>query len=191
MSIGWNFRFCLLRSVRTRVSRFFSPSQNNSANHSSGRISILKAHQDGFTIIETVVTATIISILTVMSASALSYYVSSKSVETSATELKTEAREVQGLAVATGNTYRINFSANHTYTVERRQGSDWIVAKGPINLEDGVNISATQPPDFGGDRFVEFYAKGTCESGTMVIEGRFGMSKTVTLDGETVNVRIT
>jgi len=36
---------------------------------------------------------------------------------------------------------------------------------------------------------MEFYARGTSESGQIVISGRYDGSRTLTVDGETVNVR--
>lgn len=194
MPIGGNLRFCLLRRVCTHFSRSVSPSEILSCmNRHPGRFTKLRTRQDGFTLTESMVTISILGILMAMTTGAFSYYLSAKAVETSASELQTQMREANALAVATGNTYRLDFSATHTYTMQRRQGSEWINVRGPINLESAVNFSAAQPPNFGDDepRYLNFYAKGTCENGSLVINGRFSKTKTVTLDGETVNVRIT
>lgn len=126
-----------------------------------------------------------------MSSGALTYYLSSKAVETSAAEIQSEIREAQALAVATGNTYRIDFSGDNAYTLLRRQGSEWVNVRGPINLESAVYFSSLQLPDFGGDRYLDFYARGTCEGGSVLINGRFGKTQMLTVDAETVNVSIT
>ena len=132
-----------------------------------------------------------VSHLIAMSTGALSYYLAGKSLDTAVTELTTQVREAQSLAVATGNTYRIDFSdsARTTYTLQRRSGSDWINVRGAISLPGGVSFSISSLPRFGSDGYMEFYARGTSESGQIAISGRYGGSRILTVDGETVNVR--
>ena len=60
--------------------------------------------------------------------------------------------------------------------------------RGPISLEGGTKFIASSA--------MEFTARGTCESGPceqggqLVLEERFGKSKALQVDGETVNVRV-
>ena len=147
--------------------------------------------QDGVTLVEMVVTLSLLAILIAMSTGTLSYYLAGKSLDTAVTELTTQVREAQSLAVATGNTYRIDFSdsARTTYTLQRRSGSDWINVRGAISLPGGVSFSISSLPRFGSDGYMEFYARGTSESGQIAISGRYGGSRILTVDGETVNVR--
>ena len=133
------------------------------------------------------------SILMAMSAGAFSYYLAGRSLDTAATELTSQIREAQSLAVATGNTYRIDFSdpSRTTYTLQRRQGNDWVNVRDPQKLS-GVEFSSSAPPSFGGDGYLEFYARGTSESGLLVLtSNRYGKIKTLQVEGETVNVRVT
>ena len=149
--------------------------------------------ESGFTIIELALTLTLMSILMAMSAGAFSYYLAGKSLDTAATELTSQIREAQSLAVATGNTYRIDFSdpGRVAYTLQRRQGSNWVNVRSPQKLS-GVEFSSSTPPSFNGDTYMEFYARGTSESGRLVItSNRYGKNKSLQVDGETVNVRIT
>lgn len=145
--------------------------------------------RDGFTLIEMVVTLSLLTILMAMSIGALSYYLAGKSLDTAVTELTTQIREAQSLAVTTGNTYRIDFndSARTTYTLQRRSGSDWVNVRSAISLPGGVSFSTSL--QIGDDKYMEFYARGTSESGQIVISGRYDGSRTLTVDGETVNVR--
>ncbi|MHB8858439.1 MAG: pilus assembly FimT family protein [Thermoleophilia bacterium] len=149
--------------------------------------------ESGFTIIELALTLTLMSILMAMSAGAFSYYLAGKSLETAATELTSQMREAESLAVATGNTYRIDFSdpGRTTYTLQRRQGADWVNVRDPQKLS-GVEFSSSTPPSFNGDAYMEFYARGTCESGRLVItSSRYGKIKSLQVEGETVSVSVT
>ena len=58
-----------------------------------------------------------------MAAGALSYYFSVKALETSARELTSEIREAQAMAVAAGNTYRLDFSNPNmrSYKLQRQR----------------------------------------------------------------------
>lgn len=144
--------------------------------------------RDGFTLIEIVVTVSLMVILMAMSIGSLSYYLAGKSVDTAITELTTQIREAQSLAVSTGNTYRIDFSdpGRTTYTLQRRTGSAWVNVRSPINLPGGVRFSVT--PSFGGNSYMEFYARGTTQSGQITVVGRFDKSRSLSVNGETVNV---
>lgn len=165
-----------------------APGKSHSFDGSS-RTTLLQ--QDGFTLVEMVVTLSLLAILMAMSIGALSYYLAGKSLDTAVTELTTQIREAQSLAVATGNTYRIDFSdpARTTYTLQRRSGSDWVNVRNAISLPGGVSFSTSSLPQFGSDRYMEFYARGTSESGQIVITGRYDGSRILIVDGETVNVR--
>lgn len=144
--------------------------------------------QSGLTLIEMVVTISLLGILLAIATGGLTQYFSGKSVQTSARELTSAIREAQALAVATGNTHRINLSGSDSYTLERRQGSAWTVVRGPTKLEGGVSFSSSPPPDFGGDSYLEFYARGTSEDGQLRLEGPFGKAKSLQVTGESVNV---
>lgn len=149
--------------------------------------------ESGFTIIELVLTLTLMSILMAMSAGALSYYLAGRSLDTAATELISQMREAQSLAVATGNTFRIDFSdsSRTIYTLQRRQGTDWVNVRDPQKLS-GVEFSSSTPPSFGGDTYMEFYARGTSESGRLVItSSRYGKIKSLQVEGETVSIGVT
>ncbi|MBI5871238.1 MAG: prepilin-type N-terminal cleavage/methylation domain-containing protein [Actinobacteria bacterium] len=161
--------------------------QNSPVSH--GALRVIRGNS-GLTLVELAVTLALLSVLMAMSMGALSYYMAGRSLDGAVSELSTQIREAQQLAVATGNTYRIDFSdANRlTYTLQRRQGSEWINVREPLRLP-GVEFSASSLPQFGADRYMEFYARGTSESGTIVVEDRFGRSRIITVDGETVNVR--
>jgi type II secretory pathway pseudopilin PulG len=141
--------------------------------------------------VEMIAAIALMAILMAMTASAFSHYWVGRSVDTSVTELTSQIREAQSLAVATGNTYRIDFSdpALSTYTLQRRSGSEWVNVRAAQHLPGGVTFSASSPPAFGSDRFIDFYARGNSESGQLTVTGRFGLSRTLTVDGETVNVR--
>lgn len=161
--------------------RFFSASKR------------LLRRQEGLTLVEMVATLSLLAILMGMSVGALSYYFAGRSVDVAAREVVTQIREAQSLALATGNTHRIDFSGSSgtSYVLQRRQGADWVTVKGPLGLPGGVSFNSASQPLFGNDQYIEFYARGVAEDGQMVLEGRYGKSKTVTVEGETVNVNIT
>jgi len=148
-----------------------------------------KGNQGGFTLIEIVTAISLMAILMAMSIGSLSYYLAGKSVDTAVTELTTQIREAQALAVSTGNTHRIDFNNGTTYTLQRRSGSDWVNVRSAISLPGGVSFSTSSLPQFGSDRYMEFYARGTSESGQIVVVGRYDKSRIIIVDGETVNVR--
>lgn len=183
---------CVLTRRATRSFRALGRSKKTSSSHSSFTKGAIRAIREnpGFTLVEIAVTLALLSILMAMSIGALSYYMAGRSLDGAVSELTTQIREAQQMAVATGNTYRIDLSdANRqTFTLQRRQGSDWINVREPQRLP-GVEFSASSLPQFGSDRYMEFYARGTSESGTIVVEDRFGRSRIITVDGETVNVR--
>lgn len=147
--------------------------------------------QGGFTLIEIVATLSLLAVLMALSIGSLSYYLAGNSVDTAVTELTTQIREAQSLAVSTGNTYRIDFNdpTLTTYTLQRRSGSDWVNVRSAIKLPGGVTFSTSSLPQFGSDRYMEFYARGTSESGQVVVSGRYDKSRIIYVDGETVNVR--
>jgi len=183
---------CMLPRRADSSFRAFSSSSEKASDKShsfdgSSRAALVQ--RDGFTLIEMVVTLSLLTILMAMSIGALSYYLAGKSLDTAVTELTTQIREAQSLAVTTGNTYRIDFndSARTTYTLQRRSGSDWVNVRSAISLPGGVSFSTSL--QIGDDKYMEFYARGTSESGQIVISGRYDGSRTLTVDGETVNVR--
>lgn len=189
---------CMLPRRADSSFRAFSSSSEKAFDKShsfdgSSRVALVQ--RDGFTLVEMVVTLSLLTILMAMSIGALSYYLAGKSLDTAVTELTTQIREAQSLAVTTGNTYRIridfNDSARTTYTLQRRSGSDWVNVRSAISLPGGVSFSTSSLPqcDSDSDRCMEFYARGTSESGQIVISGRYDGSRTLIVDGETVNVR--
>lgn len=146
----------------------------------------------GFTMIEIMITVALMSILMVMTAGALTYYFSGKALDTSTRELTTQIREAQTLAVSTGNTYRIDFSNGDTksYQMQYRQGGSWVNVRAAQRLPGDTEFSTSSPPSFGGDVYMDFYPRGTTESGQIVVHDRFGRSKTVSVNGETANVSV-
>jgi len=175
-------------SPQETVDNSFSYDGNTKA-HDGYTRAFMNRHE-GFTLIEMVVTVSLMVILMAMSIGSLSYYLAGKSVDTAITELTTQIREAQSLAVSTGNTYRIDFSdpGSTTYTLQRRSGSEWVNVRSPINLPGGVRFSVT--PSFGGSgkSYMEFYARGTTQSGQITVVGRFDKSRGLSVNGETVNV---
>ena len=152
--------------------------------NSAGRI-------QGFTAIEIIITLSLLGILLGMSVSGLSYYQAGRSMDVAQSEIVTQIREAQAMAVATGNTYRIDFSdpSLKTYQLQYRSGSGWVNVRASESLPGGVQFDSAAPPSFGGGAYLEFYARGTCESGQLTLTGRFGKSATIQVDGETANVR--
>jgi type II secretory pathway pseudopilin PulG len=139
-----------------------------------------------------VVTLSLFSILLAMGIGALSYYSAAKSLDTAAREIATQMREAQAMAVATGNTYRVDFSDNarHTYQLQRRQGDSYEAVRNPVSLPSGVEFDASSLPSFGGDSYLDFYARGSAESGQLVLKGGYGRTRVIYVDGVTANVRI-
>ena len=165
-----------------RVLKCISPQRRNS----------LLRNQCGFTLVEMIVTIALAVTLMAMSIAALSYYTSVRSLDAAASEIQTEIREAQALAVNSGNTYRLDFSdpSARTYTLQMRQNDTWVNVEGPMTLPSAVQFSTTSPPSFGGDEYLECYARGACEDGSLVLKNNRGATKTVQVDGETANVRI-
>jgi len=142
--------------------------------------------------IEVMITVALMSILMVMTAGALTYYFSGKALDTSTRELTSQIREAQTLAVSTGNTYRIDFSNpdRKSYQMQYRQGGNWVNVRAAQRLPGDTEFSSGSLPSFGGDTYMDFYPRGTTESGQIVVHDRFGRSKTVSVNGETANVNV-
>lgn len=145
--------------------------------------------QAGFTLIEMVGTLSVLAILLAMAIGGLTNYLSAKSVETSAREITSQIREAQAIAVATGSTYRLDFTTTDrtSYSLIRQNSTE--VVKGPMSLEGDVKFTEAAVTAFG-DGYMSFYSRGTSESGTLTIVGRFGKTKTIDIDGQTVNVSV-
>ena len=150
----------------------------------------LLQQETGFTLVEIVAAIAIMAVLMAISLGALSHYWARHAIDTAVTELTTEIREAQSLATSTGDTYRIDFSdpSPGDYTLKRRTGGEWVNVRAAQHLPSGVTFSATPLPSFGGDASLSFQARGTAESGQLTVTGRFGSSRVLTVDGETVNV---
>ena len=148
--------------------------------------------QEGFTLVEMVATIALAVALLAMSIGALSYYLQGRSLDSGAREVETQVREALALAVNSGNTYRIDFSNpdGKTYQLQVRQNGGWINARGPETLPLGVSFSPDSPPSFGGDEYLECYARGACEGGSLTLKNDLGSTRTVQVDGETANVSV-
>lgn len=145
----------------------------------------------GFTLIEIMVTLSLASVLMVMAVGGYRYFSANRSLDVAEREVTQQIREAQAMAVSTGNTHRVFFNVgDSTFTMERRQGSEWISASPVEELPSAVQFDSSNPPDFEGDSFIEFYARGTSESGTVVLRNRNSQTKTISVDGETVNVTV-
>ncbi len=148
--------------------------------------------ESGFTLIEILVAILIFSILLTWSASALFYYQAGQDMGVATRQITSEIREAQTLAVSSGNTYRIDFSdpSRRTYQLKYYAANGWVNVRGPESLPGSVQFDSVSPPSFGGDAYLDFYARGASESGHLVLDGRYGKTKTLQVDGETVNVTV-
>jgi len=147
--------------------------------------------ESGFTLVELMVTIALFGILMASAAGALSYYLAGRSLDTAAAELTTEIREAHALAVSTGSTYRIDFSdaGRTTYTMQKRQGSTWVDVHAARSLS-GVEFSSSSLPSFGGNMYLDLDPRGTGEDGNLVLVNRYGNTKTINVNGETVNITV-
>jgi type II secretion system protein H len=147
--------------------------------------------QRGFTLIEIVVAMALASIIMVMAVGGYRYFSANRSLDVSAREVTAQMREAQAMAVSTGNTHRVYFNvADSTFVMQRRQESDWVKAAPVEELPSAAEFDSSNPPDFDGDTYMEFYARGTSESGTLVLRNSNGQTKTISVDGETVNIGV-
>ncbi len=139
--------------------------------------------RDGFTMIELVVVMVLIGIIMAISVTGWSYYQAKRELGTAERELTTEIRDAQSMAVATGNKYQLDFSdpSRTLYKLEYWNGSGWTDA-GDHHLPGGVQF------DSSSTGAIDFYARGTSDSGSLVLDGRLGKTGTVQVSGETANV---
>lgn len=142
-------------------------------------------NQRGLTLIEMIVTISLMTILLSMATGAMTYYFAGRSLDVAVRDITTEIREAQAMAVSTGNTYRINFSGDSTYQVSRKVGDEWQDQGNALDLPSGVNLSGAS---FGGDGVLDFYARGESEDGQLALRGKFGMTRAIRVEGATVNV---
>ncbi len=142
--------------------------------------------RDGFTMIELLVVMVLIGIIMAMSVTGFSYYQAGRALNTAERELTTEIRDAQSMAVATGNKYRLDFSdpSRTLYKLQYWNGSGWTDASNH-HLPGGVEF------DSASIGAIDFYARGNSDSGSVVLDGQLGKTKTVQVDGETANVRTT
>lgn len=162
-----------------------------SATTNSG-VSRSSRRQDGFTLVEMVATMALASIIMVMAVGGYRYFSANRALDVAEREVITQIRKGQAMAVSTGNTHRIYFNVDDsTFVLQRRQGSEWVNADPVEELPTAVFFDATDPPYFGNDVYIEFYARGTSESGDLVLQNRNSQRTVISVDGETVNVTIT
>jgi len=148
-----------------------------------------KRRSAGFTLIEMVVTLALVSILFIMAVGGYRYFSANRALDVAAREIRIQIREAQSMAVSTGNTHRVYFNvSDDTFVMQRRQGSDWVNASPAEALPSAVNFDSSSPPNFDGDAYIECFARGTSESGTLVLQNRNSKTKTISVDGETVHV---
>jgi len=150
---------------------------------------LFKRCNSGFTTIELLVAIAIFSALMAMSMGAFSKYWAGRAIDSAQAEVTAQMREAQSLAVATGNTYRIDFSDSSglTYKTQRRSGGSWVDVRSAQYLPGGVTFNS---PTFGTESaYVEFYPRGNAEGGQVELSGRYEMAGTITVDGATANVR--
>jgi type II secretion system protein H len=151
----------------------------------------MKRSENGFTLIEIMVSMALASILMVMAVGGYRYFSANRSLDVAAREVTQQIREAQTMAVSTGNTHRVVFNvADSTFVMQRRVGSDWVSSAPLEELPSAVEFDTSSPPDFDGDAVIEFYARGTSESGTLVLQNSNSETKTIRVDGETVNVSV-
>lgn len=163
--------------------------KNRKNYNSCGNCPGSRSKQSGFTLVEMVVTLALVSIVSIMAVGGYRYFSANRALDVAAREVISQIREGQAMAVATGNTHRVYFNVtDDSFALQRRQGSDWVSAAPREELPSAVDFSSTDPPDFGGDIYIEFYARGTSESGSLVLENRNSQRKVISVDGETVNV---
>lgn len=134
---------------------------------------------------EMIVTIALMTVLLSMATGAMTYYFAGRSLDVAVRDVTTEIRESQAMAVSTGNTYRIDFSGDNLYQVSRWVGGKWQHDGNPLQLPSGVHISSAA---FGDDSSLDLYARGESEDGQLFLKGKFGMTRTVQVDGATVNV---
>lgn len=149
--------------------------------------------QKGLTLIEMVATIVLMGILMAMTIGALSYYFAGRSLDVAAREITTQIREAQALALASGNRHRINLgeTLGSSYELQRQQGNGWVTVRGPLSLPGGTSFSSADVPESGDNELViQFYARGTSDDGQMVLEGRYGRTRTIDVEGETVNIGV-
>lgn len=156
---------------------------------SAPRRSSTRKNQGGFTLIEMVVTMALVSILFITAVGGYRYFSANRALDVAAREVRSQIREAQAMAVSTGNTHRVFFDVSGGYFVmQKRQGSEWVNAAPAEDLPSAVEFDSSSPPNFDGDGYIEFYARGTSESGSLVLQNRNSQMKTISVDGETVNV---
>lgn len=131
------------------------------------------------------------SIIMVMAVGGYRYFTANRALDVAAKEVVTQIRKGQAMAVSTGNTHRVYFnSTDSTFVLQRRQGSEWVNADPVEELPSTVFFDSSDPPLFGDDAYIEFYARGTSEGGNLVLQNRNSQTTVISVDGETVNVTI-
>lgn len=150
------------------------------------------APQSGFTLVEIMFAMAIMAILVSIAGGAMTYYFAVRSMDVAVRDLTSQIREGQELAVTTGNTYRLDFTDPQglTYTLKFPVGGGgWANYRGAQSLPGGVSFDPS--PSLGDNdcnSCLDFSARGSSGSGQLTLRGRFNMSKTLKIQGETVNI---
>lgn len=192
----WGKSFLTIKNNRKHAADSWCNQASVNHANSSAAIKVkqriwLKDKQKGFTLVETMVTIVLLAIMLSLSVGAYRYFWAGRSLDAAVREITTEIRHAQTMAVASGNTYRINFDVNsNSYVLQSRQGSDWVNDGDAVQLPGSVKFDAASPPSFDGDASVEFYARGVSENGQLIVKSYYGRTKTILLEGEAVNVSV-
>jgi len=148
--------------------------------------------QSGFTLVEIIFAMVIMAILASIASGAMTYYLSVRSIDVAVRDLTSQIREGQELAVTTGNTYRLDFTDPQglTYTLKFPMGGGgWANYRAAQSLPGGVSFDPS--PSLGDNdcnSCLDFSARGSSGSGQLTLRGRFNMTKTLNIQGETVNI---
>jgi len=145
-----------------------------------------KRPQEGFTLLELMITIGILGILATISIYAWQGYRDNTNLRTAARDIATDIAATRGRAVSEGVQYRMTFNpSGNNYVIEQgtAAGSPFVTmqTKTPTTFGPGSGLSI-QSANFSGTTRIIFLTRGTLSPGTVILNNSKGSQATITVN---------
>ncbi len=119
----------------------------------------------GFTVIELLAVIAIMMVVTAIATPSFYYWLPKYRISAGARQIAADLQLARMKAISQNTSYRLRFTDNNTYEMQKNDGGTWAVAPGhgSVKLPEGITVT-------NGDPFVpfntsEFQSRGTANTG--------------------------